>query len=69
MRTEIAVATLVLERCTGSLRNYMFGRSDSQARANKQAAWEWARDITEGLAYIHDQEIVHGHLKLENIWV
>ena len=69
MRTEIAVATLVLERCTESLRNYMIGRSDSQDRADKSAARKWAKEITQGLAYIHDQEIVHGHLKLENIWV
>ena len=69
MREEIAVATLVLERCTESLRNYMFGHSDSQARASKQAAWKWAKEITEGLAYLHDKGIIHGHLKLENIWV
>ena len=69
MRKEIAVATLVLERCTESLGNYMFGHSDSQARASKQAAWMWAKEITEGLAYIHDQGFIHGHLKLENIWV
>lgn len=55
MRKEIAVATLVLERCTESLRNYTFGHSASQARASKQAAWEWAKEITKGLAYIHDQ--------------
>ena len=40
-----------------------------QARADKQAAWKWAKDITEGLAYIHDQGIIHRQLKLENIWV
>ena len=47
----------------------MSGRSDSQDRADKSAARKWAKEITQGLAYIHDQEIVHGHLKLENIWV
>ena len=69
MRKEITVATLVLERCTESLRNYMFGHSASQARDSKRDAWKWAKQITKGLAYIHDKGIIHGHLKLENIWV
>ena len=68
MGKEITVATLVLEKCTESLRNYMSHRHP-QAQADKHAAWKWAKDITEGLAYIHDQGIIHRQLKLENIWV
>ena len=65
---------MVLERSKESLRNYLFGDSESRttedvnSRTNKDTL-KWAEDITKGLAYMHDQPIVHGDLKLENIWV
>ena len=65
---------MVLEKSKESLRNYFFGNpetrttEDGNSRANKDTR-KWAEDITEGLAYMHKQGIVHGDLKLENIWV
>ena len=65
---------LVLEWCKGNLQNHIFksdhlipgksGRADAMRNAR-----QWVKEITDALAYIHEQGIVHRDLKLENVLV
>ena len=65
---------LVLELCKGNLQNHIFknhhlipgklGSADATGNAR-----QWVEEITDALAYIHEQGIVHRDPKLENVLV
>ena len=64
----------IIEKCKGNLRGHIFselesppGRSENPATVDE--VWRWAKQIIDGLAYIHAKGVVHGDLKLENILV
>ena len=65
---------LVMEKCKGSLKSQIFG-SPEEAPAKTmnpgvlKAVYRWAKEITDALAFIHKQGVVHRDLKLENILV
>lgn len=65
---------LVLEWCTGNLKNHIFnnqelipGKSGRDEVIRKVC--QWIKEITDALAYIHEQGIIHRDLKLENVLV
>ena len=65
---------LVMEKCTGNLNNRIFKDSESVPGISENPSvvgevYRWAKEITDGLSYIHELEIVHRDLKLENILV
>ena len=65
----------VMPRCKGNLRKIIF--EDNEANPTKSnnfndatmMYFKWAKQIADGLKYIHDRGLVHRHLKLENIMV
>ena len=64
----------VMEKCKGNLRNHIFrelestpGRSENATNVEKVC--HWAKQIIDGLVHIHELEVVHRDLKLENILV
>ena len=62
---------LVMEKCKGNLKSHIFesapGKSEDPTVV--RMACRWVQEITDALAYIHEQGIVHRDLKLENILV
>ena len=65
---------LVMEKCEENLKNRIFkdpesvpGKSEDPVVVRKVC--RWAKEISDGLAYIHEQGVVHRDLKLENILV
>ena len=65
---------LVMEKCKGNLGSRIFkhpesvpGKTDDPGVVRE--AFRWVEGITDALAYIHEQGIVHRDLKLENILV
>lgn len=65
---------LVMEKCKGNLKNEMFGRPESAPSKTRNpavfiAVFQWVKEITDALAFIHKQGVVHRDLKLENILV
>ena len=65
---------LVMEKCKGNLKSHLFGHPESIPGRSRDPAvaknvCQWLKEITDALAYIHEQDIVHRDLKLENILV
>jgi len=65
---------LVMEKCKGNLKSQIFDHPEATPAKTKNPAviqnvYQWAKEIAEGLAFIHKQGIVHRDLKLENILV
>ena len=69
------IVALVFEKCTGSLADYIFRDKKTlvSTKSTKHPAirekFQWAREITDGLAFMHAQNVVHSNLKPENILV
>ena len=64
----------VMEKCKGNLKNYIFRELKSAAGRSENPTIvgdlrRYAKEITDGLAFIHAMEVVHRDLKLENILV
>ncbi|CAH3130379.1 unnamed protein product [Porites lobata] len=62
----------VMEKCKGNLKNYIFRELKSAAGRSENPTivgdlCRYAKEITDGLAFIHAMEVVHRDLKLENI--
>ena len=64
----------IMEKCKGNLRGHILnelesppGRSENPTTVEEVRSW--AKQIIDGLAYIHAKGVVHGDLKLENILV
>ena len=65
---------LVMEKCKGDLKSQIFDHPEAAPAKARNAAvlrevCRWAREITDALAFIHNQGFVHRDLKLENILV
>jgi len=63
----------VTEKCKGNLRNHFRELKSTPGRSENattvEEVFHWAKQIIDGLAYIHELGVVHGNLKLENIMV
>ena len=65
----------IFEKCTGSLADYIFRDKKTlvSTESTKHSAipekFQWAREIIDGLVFIHAQNVVHSNLKPENILV
>ena len=66
---------LVFEKCIGSLADYIFKDENKKSVSTKskkqfvRLSFQWAREITDGLAFIHALKVMHRDLKPENILV
>ena len=65
---------LVMEKCKGNLKSKIFDHPESAPAKTRnpdvfREVCQWAREITDALAFIHNQGVVHRDLKLENILV
>jgi len=65
---------LVMEKCKGSLKSQIFNHPEAAPAktTNPNALKEvcqWAKEITSGLGFIHNQGVIHRDLKLDNILV
>jgi len=63
-----------MEKCKGDLRSQIFNHPEAAPAKSENAAvfrevCRWAGEITDGLAFIHNQGFVHRDLKLEKILV
>ena len=65
---------LVMEKCKGDLKSHFLENPESAPGKSEdhnvvKRTCRWVQEITDALAYIHEQGIVHRDLKLENILV
>ena len=65
---------LVMEKCKESLKNFIFHHPEAvPAKCRNPAVLRevcrWAKEITDAIAFIHKQGIIHRNLTLENILV
>ena len=72
--TSTSRMIFVMEKCKGNLKNYIFTELKSAAGRSENPTivgdlCRYAKEITDGLAFIHAMEVVHRDLKLENILV
>ena len=61
-----------MDLCQDNLRNFICKDSRNVPALSwypNQKFLEWAKEIADGLNYIHEKDLVHRHLKLENILV
>ena len=63
-----------MEKCKGNLKNHIFSELESPPSRSKDPTvfrdvCLWAKEITNGLAFIHAKGVLHRNLKLENILV
>ena len=71
-----ARAMIVMELCKENLKRHIFlnpsnipATFPSSATPAERTTIQWAKDIADGLEFIHKQGYVHRDLKLENILV
>ena len=72
--TSTSRMIFVMEKCKGNLQKYIFTELKSAAGRSENPTivgdlCRYAKQITDGLAFIHAMEVVHRDLKLENILV
>ena len=65
---------LVLEKCKGDLKSQIIDHPEATpAKTRKSNVFgercQWASEITDALAFMHNEGFVHRDLKLENILV
>jgi len=71
---DITRVILVMEKCKGNLKSHIFCHPEAApTKATNPAVFrdvcQWAKQITDALAFIHNQGFIHRDLKLENILV
>ena len=67
-------AVMVLEKCKENLRTHIFNNrsfvpAETKDIASIKTVKRWAREISDALAFIHKEGVVHRDLTLENILV
>jgi len=69
-------AIIVMELCKENLKRHIFlnpknipAKVPSSTSSTERTTIRWAKDIVNGLEYIHKQGYIHRDLKLENILV
>ena len=65
---------VVMEKCKGNLKKHIFNSplavpSKTENPTVFRDICRWAKEISDGLAFIHAKGVVHRDLKLENILV
>jgi len=63
-----------MEKCKGNLKKHIFNSPQAVTSETGNPTvfrdiCRWAKEITDGLAFIHAKGVVHRDLKLENILV
>ena len=71
---ETSQTALVMEKCKGNLKSHIFSGPDSVPGKSENPTvfrdvCRCAKEITDGLAFMHEMGVVHRDLKLENILV
>ncbi|KAL9963724.1 hypothetical protein ACROYT_G027258 [Oculina patagonica] len=72
LKMDTARIILVMEKCKGNLKSHIFDHPESVPAASSNPAvvrevCRLAKEITDALAFIHKQGVVHRNLKLDNI--
>ena len=67
-------AVMVLEKCKENLRTHIFNNralvpAETKDISSIKTVKRWAREISDALAFIHKEGVVHRDLTLENILV
>ena len=65
---------LVMEKCKGNLKSQSFDHPEAAPAKNRKPdvfreVCRWAKEITDALAFMHKQGVVHRDLTLKNILV
>ena len=65
---------MVTEKCKGNLKSQILDNPEAAPAKTRnhdvfREVRRWAREITDAVAFIHSQGVVHRDLKLENILV
>ena len=71
---ETSQTALVMEKCKGNLKSHIFSGPESVPGKSENPAvfrdvCRCAKEITDGLAFMHAMGVLHRDLKLENILV